>query len=313
MFLQGPAYVPPGAVEGVLQSIDGTPAIAARVVAYKVPGSGNPDDNLNYFDLERPVLSTQTDNDGHFIMQDLPPGNYYIMAGTAGQGTYYPGVRDLKSAAKISIVSGQLVDGLDMKLLFKNGGKVAGRVNADMALLGPRSVTITGPPLEDLVVVPVSPDGSFRLPELPQGNLFATIYPPTSGMPLVKIKVTDTDISGFELTPLPTQNVTGRIVVDGADAAPASIARPWIVTLSPIPSAPPLIRYPPIVAGRVDSSGQFAIRNVTPGRYMVRLDGAPTDTAAILGVYAADRVFINGEVEISAGSTIDNLVVRVRR
>jgi len=214
MLLQAPAFVPPGAVEGVLQNLEGKPAIAVRVVAYKVPGSGNPDDNLNYFDLERPVLTTQTDNDGHFIMQELPPGLYYIMAGTSGQGTYYPGTRDMRAAKKISIASGQLIDGLDMKLLVRNGGKVAGRVNADMALLGPKTVTITGAPLEDIVEVPVNPDGSFQLPELPQGNLFATIYPPTSGMPLVKIKVTDKDITGLELTPLPTQNVTGRIVVN---------------------------------------------------------------------------------------------------
>ena len=209
---QAPA--PPGAVEGVIQNMEGAPGIAVRVVAYQVPGSGNPDDNLNYFDLQRPVASTQTDNEGHFIMQELPPGTYYIMAGTAGQGTYYPGTRDLRTAAKIPIASGQLVDGLNLKLMVRNGAKVAGKVNADMALLGRRTVTITGAPLEDLVEVPVNPDGSFQLPELPQGNLFATIYPPTSGMPMYKIKVTDKDITGLELTPLPTQNVTGRIVVN---------------------------------------------------------------------------------------------------
>jgi hypothetical protein len=206
--------VPPGAVEGIIQNMEGAPGIAVRVVAYQVPGSGNPDDNLNYFELQRPVSTTQTDNEGHFIMTDLPPGKYYLMAGTAGQGTYFPGTRDLKRAEKIEVTSNNLVDGLDMKLMTRNGGKVAGRVVADMALLGRRTVTITGAPLEDLVEVPVNPDGSFQLPELPQGNLFATIYPPTSGMPLYKIKVTDKDITGLELTPLPTQNVTGRIVVN---------------------------------------------------------------------------------------------------
>ena len=67
-------YVAPGAVEGTLRTVEGGPAIAVRVVAYKVTGSGNPDDNLNYFELERPVSFTQTDNDGHYSMMDLPPG-----------------------------------------------------------------------------------------------------------------------------------------------------------------------------------------------------------------------------------------------
>src|SRR5262249_16173936 len=60
----------------------------------------------------------------------------------------------------------------------------------------------------------VGPDGKFLFPALPPGSYLLSMYPPTSGMPSVKVKVTDTDVSGEELTPLPTQNVTGRVVVD---------------------------------------------------------------------------------------------------
>jgi large repetitive protein len=214
LLFQKTPFVPPGAVEGMLRTLEGTPAIAVRVVAYKVQGSGNPDDNLNYFELGRPSNTTQTDNDGHYAMMDLAPGVYWIMAGTAGQGVYYPGTPNLKEATKITVISNEIVEGLDMKLLSRYGGKVSGRVNADMALLGQRSVTVTGPPLEDLVEVPVNPDGSFQLPQLPPGDLLLSMYPPTSGMPSVKIKVTNTDVTGEELTPLPTQTVTGRIVVN---------------------------------------------------------------------------------------------------
>ncbi len=213
LLLQKPGYVPPGGVEGTLTTIEGKPAIAVRVVAYRVPGSGNPDDNLNYFELDRPVSYTQTDNEGHYMMQDLPPSTYYIMAGTAGQGTYFPGTSDLRLAAKIAVKSNEMVERLDIKLLNRYGGKVIGRVNADMAVLGPRKATITGPPLEDLVEVDVGPDGNFQMPQLPNGNYLLSMWPPTSGMPSVKIKVTDKDITGEVLTPLPTQTVTGRIVV----------------------------------------------------------------------------------------------------
>jgi hypothetical protein len=212
--IQKAPYVPPGAVEGTLQTIEGKPAIAIRVVAYKVPGSGNPDDNLNYFELERPVSSTQTDNDGHYSMMDLPPGNYYIMAGTAGQGTYYPNGRELRNAAKIPVKSNEITSGLDIRLLNRYGGKVSGRFNADMAAMGFREITITGPPLEDLVEVPIKPDGSFEIPQLPTGNYLVSVWPPPSGMPSIKIKVGDSDITGEELTPLPTQIVSGRIVVN---------------------------------------------------------------------------------------------------
>lgn len=280
MLLQRPAFVPPGAVEGVIQNLESAPAIAVRVVAYKVPGSGNPDDNLNYFDLERPVSTTQTDNDGHFMMMDLPPGTYYIMAGTAGQGTYYPGTRDLKTAAKISVGSNQLVDGINMKLLVRNGSKVSGRVIADMALIGPKTVTVTGAPLEDLVEVPVNPDGSYQLPELPQGNLFVTIYPPTSGMPLVKIKVTDKEISGLELTPLPTQNVTGRIV---ANKGPIPISNLFFETEKTV------------VGATINADGTF-VAQLHSDTHEVKMNGLPIG-------YSVASVRI-GTQDVSGGITV---------
>ena len=108
--------------------------------------------------------------------------------------------------------------------------------------------------------------------------------------------MSDQDVSGITLTLQSSAVVTGRIVVDGAETIPAPESRPWIVTLSPIPSAPPIIRYPPVVAGQVGVSGQFAIRNVTPGRYAVRLAAAPTDTAVILDAAAGARALVNGEL-----------------
>jgi len=208
-------YVAPGAVEGTLQTLDGGPAIAVRVVAYKVPGSGNPDDNLNYFEMDRPVSATRTDNEGHYSMQDLPPGNYYVMAGTPGQGTYYPNAKELKGAAKIAVRSNEIYGPLDMKLLNRvRGGKISGRFNADMATMGWSEVTVVGPPLEDIVEVPIKPDGSFEIPPLPTGEYLVSVYPPPSGMPSAKIKVGESDVTGEVLTPMPTQIVSGQIVVN---------------------------------------------------------------------------------------------------
>ena len=92
LLLQGDPIVP-GAVSGQLRTIDGSPAANVRVVAFAVPrGRGNPDDSLNYFELSSPTDRTLTDNQGNYRLQELLPGNYYIMAGAAGPGqaTYFP-------------------------------------------------------------------------------------------------------------------------------------------------------------------------------------------------------------------------------
>jgi hypothetical protein len=212
LLFQRAPYVPEGRLTGHLQNIDGTPAVAVRIAGTAVPkGNGTPDDNLNYFELAPPVGTTQTDNDGNFIL-DLPPGRYYIMAGVPGQGTYFAGTADLRNSTIVTVVSNELKDDVNFKLLQRFGGRLSGSVKADMAVLGARTATLTGGKLEDLIQVPVKPDGSWDLGIVPPGSYYVTMYPPTSGMPMYRVTVGEKDVSGVEMTPLPTQTVSGRIV-----------------------------------------------------------------------------------------------------
>ena len=61
--------------------------------------------------------------DGMFEIGPLPPGNYVIgvrITKYSGERklpkTYYPGVRDLQNARRISLREGQLVQGLDFRV-----------------------------------------------------------------------------------------------------------------------------------------------------------------------------------------------------
>jgi len=204
----------PGAVTGHLSTVDGIPAVAVRVVAVAVPrGNGNPDDSLNYFELSEPTDRTLTDNEGNFRLQEIVPGRYYILAGANPHGTYYPDAENIRGAEVIEIKAG-VETPLNFKLQHRLGGKVSGKINANLAALGPRTATITGPPLEDLLEVPVKPDGTFEFGHLPPGNRYlVSLYPPTSGIASYPVSVGQADISGVELTPLPTKKVSGRIVV----------------------------------------------------------------------------------------------------
>jgi len=209
-----PQYVTPGAVSGKLLTIDGAPAVNTRVVAIARPrGNGIPDDSLNYFEIGAPAERTLTDNEGNYRLQELLPGTYYLLAGAQGAGTYYPDSVNLQGAQELNVQSGIEIRGLDFRLKTRLGGKLSGRVKADMATLGSRTATITGGILEELLEVPIRPDGSFEFGHVPPGKYLLSLYPPTPGIASVPVTVGNTDIEAGELVPLPTQKVTGRIVV----------------------------------------------------------------------------------------------------
>lgn len=210
-----PDYVAPGAVSGKLLTIDGVPAVNTRVVAIRLPNNPNntPDDSRNYFDPGAPTDRTLTDNEGNFRLQELVPGRYFLLAGAAGAGTYYPDSPVMKGAEALTVESGYEISGLDFQLKTRLGGRVSGRVNASMAALGSRTATLTGGILEELLEVPISSQGTFEFGHVPPGKYLLSLYPPTPGIASMPITVGNDDVSGRELVPLPVKKVSGRIIV----------------------------------------------------------------------------------------------------
>ena len=214
LLLQAPAFVQPGGLAGQVRTIEGVPAVGVRVVAMPVPrGTVTPDDGPNYFILAPPTGVTLTDNEGNYRFQDLAPGAYYVMAGVPGQATFHPGAPDIRQGSITTVQSAVVAENLNFRLLHRLGGKLSGRVNANMSSLGPRTATIIGGKLEDLLEVPVRANGTFEFGHVPPGRYLISLYPPTSGIASVPVNMGDSDISGVELIPLPTKTVSGRIVV----------------------------------------------------------------------------------------------------
>lgn len=214
LLLQAAPFVP-GAVAGQLRSIDGAPAVAVRVVAVPVPtGTTVPDEGPNYFNLAPPTAATLTDNEGNFRLQELRPGRYYLMAGTAGQATYFPGAGHINDAQPINVSAGFIVENLNLKLLHRLGGKLSGRINANLATIGSKTATLTGGKLDEILEVPLAADGAFEFGHVPPGLYLLSVYPPPSGMASVPVQVGDADITGLQLVPLPTSVVTGRIIAE---------------------------------------------------------------------------------------------------
>jgi hypothetical protein len=115
-------------------------------------------------------------------------------------------------AEPVTVQSSTLVDSVDLKLLNKLGGKISGRVNADMSQLGPRAATLSATHLEELLEVPVSAQGTYEFGHVPPGKYLLSLFPPTPGIASMPITLADEDLSGLELVPLPTKRVSGRII-----------------------------------------------------------------------------------------------------
>jgi hypothetical protein len=88
----------------------------------------------------------------------------------------------------------------------------------------------------------------------------------------VPVAVGTTDVTDLNVTLQTGLRVTGAVHFDGAVARPESDRLPSIVvTLEPADVRPGVSS----TRGRIETSGQFATMGVPPGRYFVRVAGAP--------------------------------------
>jgi len=77
-----------GTVSGTLRGTDGKPAAGLRVAAMARPDVGNTAGTATSL-----VSITQTDDNGRYRLEDIPPGQYYIVAERVTLPTYYPGTQ----------------------------------------------------------------------------------------------------------------------------------------------------------------------------------------------------------------------------
>ena len=79
-----------GTISGVLKTAAGRPAVGVRVTAMAVPQS--PLDAVSSFSM---VSLSETDINGRYRLENIPPGRYYITAGSVDTPTYFPGTMEL--------------------------------------------------------------------------------------------------------------------------------------------------------------------------------------------------------------------------
>jgi hypothetical protein len=175
-----------GTISGVLKTAAGAPAAGVRVAAAVVNREGPTKVNAL-------VSITETGPDGRYLLEDIPPGRYYILAGRIDQPTFYPGTLQLGSGTSIAVTPGARISRIDFSIQSESTGRAGVGVGVT-----PQSVALPiDIRLEDGGKVPLFVGTLYpvlRLTEPNQGaresyfNANAIFLPPSPGEYRVEVR-----------------------------------------------------------------------------------------------------------------------------
>src|SRR6187200_1678060 len=90
-----------GSIAGFVKAAPGVSAEGIRVSAVAVPGvAAAADEGLAL------VTITQTDKTGRYVLENIPPGRYYIAAGFVAAPIFHPGVQETRAATIVTVTAG---------------------------------------------------------------------------------------------------------------------------------------------------------------------------------------------------------------
>src|SRR5512139_3479012 len=155
--LQAPTAGRGAVVTGTLLTLDGTPADEVRVSALQAPPPNvRPEDGIQYYEAPPPIRSVMTDKQGHYRIEGLRPGRYFIAAGIPGQDTYYPDANNGYDATILELAADSNLT-IDFKLVAPLAGRISGRVVPPPEAGADEKAILSGVYLTELVETQVHP------------------------------------------------------------------------------------------------------------------------------------------------------------
>jgi hypothetical protein len=269
-----------------------------------------------------PVGRVSTTNDvGEFRIFGVAPGQYYVQATwrrnpTNSDGadktnypvTYFPGTADVSNAQRFTVGVGQLIEDIAIALAPTRAATVSGIVVGSdgqpmRVMLGVMSTSPNGGTMS--TASPVQPDGTFKLTLAP-GEYTLRSMPMGSGSKEVaslSINVGSEDIKDLRLVAIPPSTVTGRLVVDPAQAA----SLPPVLTMMALPMVPqPMQGTQP---ARVADDLSFEL-TALPGRTRLVVQNLPP-TWTIRSVRVNNIDVIDDGIDVRAHEDIGDLEVEL--
>ena len=225
-------HLPGGTVTGVLRTNEGAPMTSVRVAVV-------PADGTDAGDVLQAIV--QTDSDGQYRIENVPPGRYHIMTGRMDSPLFHPGVDDVRRATTIIVEDGGTTQVSEM--LFVRT-RVRGRVVDAATGFGRHIESLSiccdyfpttsrgssGEVSSAPVTAQIHDDGSFEFFAVSAGNQYLQVYDPNIVSFNLPITVGNTDQMGIELKVSGGSEVRGKVV----DQTGALIGQAQI-SLKPLP------------------------------------------------------------------------------
>jgi hypothetical protein len=265
---QLPDQVQPGAVTGRLLSVNGTPAAGIRIAAVPVVEGEEKAGATALLGI------SQTDADGRYRLEGIPPGRYYIFAGLIDLPSYYPNATALDRAKAIVVDAGSTVSGIDFSMARPAGLTVSGRlaIPSTMRLDENATLTVSLTPqtrgaAAGFLQSKVGPDGSFEFLRVSPGEY--RLSSNLGGSTPLNLKVVDVDLTD---TVIPVADCNAGVLVSGR----------LVGTFPPLPRS---ISLAGSGAGcgattQVEADGSFTFSKVPEGAYQLQLTPAPLGWSA---------------------------------
>ena len=304
--------IPTAVIGGTVRDSDGEPLEGAHVIVARYTHEyGKP--GVEGFD------STHTDDRGEYRFSKLAAGKYYIGVELKANGwdqvdhsanagpiessvpTLYPGVSDVAAAAFVEVSAGGRVTGVDVTLLrsrvFRVSGRVTNAPKAGRLMLELHGSRNSGMRDYDLQTSTKNTAGEFEFRGVPPGS--------------------------YELTAVGQQSLRASIVVGASDVEDARVAL--------VPGGDIRLRITAEGTGKPDLSGldfflsanggrsgpgtmpfendRYAIRNVPPDHYVLRLFGRPPQGLYVKSVRAGETDVLSDGLTVTGAGTVEIEIV----
>ena len=309
-----------GKISGVLKDGQGKPIPGIRMAA--VAKTETLDEAIT-----SPSMSSlaETDEQGRYTLDGIPPGRYFIAAGRLDVQTYYPGTADLAKAKDVVITPGLAITGMDFALEDTSFGRASTSFSTGSSASIPLRVTVEGG-----LKMPISVNGKFVAVKLEMAGVItapitnATVLvpgpqsaayrvtvenlPETYAVKSLQYGTTDLLTNTLRLTPANFGVGQFTILLPGAPAAtPTSVL---YVALAAVPAKTPSgIRvsgqlsvkgnrtvYVSGTPGTVYSDGSFEVYGVPPGRHLIVTRDNPTGLKALAASVVVGNSNLDGIV-----------------